>query len=65
MEADECDFYELKKNSNFCKHFSGNVFNNRDIIHCVNYCSLKESESCMKERSYERHKGVIRQVRHV
>jgi len=63
MELDECDYYEIKKNSRFCKHFTGSITNCNHITNCKFYCLFNESQDCMKHDAYKRVQGAIQQRR--
>jgi len=49
MDEETCDYYELKKNSSFCKHFIGDMFCSWDTGHCSHYCSLLEDKKLMRD----------------
>jgi len=44
MKKDEC-----KKDSNFCTHFVGDIFNSEHINKCHKYCSCCEFENLMQK----------------
>jgi len=66
MEADECDYYELKKNKTVCSHFIGNVLSDREISFCKKHCSYYDCMGLMQGEDRQpvfRHKGALRQAR--
>lgn len=66
MNIEICDYYEpmLKNYRNrLCKHFNGDKDNKRHLERCRYHCSMINCSECMKEKSYKRVKGVLRQVK--
>jgi hypothetical protein len=57
MKKDEC-----KKDSNFCTHFIGDIFNAYHINKCYKYCSYREAKNLMK--NYEPGKRVYSMLKH-
>ncbi len=43
MEKGEC-----KRDSNFCAHFAGDIFNTEHISRCYKYCSYCEDEDLVQ-----------------
>ena len=48
MEKDECENFELEKDSNFCTHFMGDIFSTYHICKCYKYCSYWEARGLIQ-----------------
>jgi hypothetical protein len=57
MGRDEC-----KKESNFCTHFIGDIFNTEHINKCYKYCSCYETEDLMQnDKAEKREDSTLKQ----
>lgn len=62
MNKEICEYFSPKSHKDkLCKYYNGDTNKVYQLERCRQHCNIMESTECMKERSYKRIKGALRQ----